>query len=241
MSSRSGRCGSPVASSRFIPTAPALATSRAVRAASSGPSPYPASTSAVTGTLTPAAIRRTTPSISSREMRCPSGDPNVKAIPALVVAIAPNPDSSNTRALATSQAFGSRRICAPRCMTRNASAFAFCLSISMTNLRETPRTRQRHRLCGAGSETGLSKPKGPGQAEPSSAVPPLINHQTNAVKKRELLIPTPSMAQSYCDLFVLRPRITLPALSVPRSHPAPATKPSPHPLPRPVPSPPLQG
>src|SRR5579864_5527450 len=52
-------------------------------------------------------------------------------MPALVVAIAPNPAFSKMRALATSQAFGSTRIF-PRCIARKAFAFDFCSSILMT-------------------------------------------------------------------------------------------------------------
>ena len=52
--------------------APALITPRAVSAAASGVAPYPASMSAVTGTRTLDAMRRTTASISPRLMRSPS-------------------------------------------------------------------------------------------------------------------------------------------------------------------------
>src|ERR1700687_6072786 len=70
------------------------------------------------------AIRATTASISSREIFSPSGYPNAKAIPALVVAIALMPASSKIRALATSHAFDSSRTLGPRCMARKAPALA---------------------------------------------------------------------------------------------------------------------
>src|SRR5579864_771252 len=109
-----------------MPTAPASITSRAVRAASSGLGPYPASTSAVTGTCTAPAISAIAAIIRSAGIFCPSGSPCAKATPALVVARAGNPASSMMRELATSHTFASTSGFLPRCNALSASAFFFC-------------------------------------------------------------------------------------------------------------------
>src|SRR5258705_4010152 len=112
-----------------MPTAPAASTPRAVSAAASGLAPYPPSTSAETGRSTAAAIRRTMSSISSREMRCPSGYPSANATPALEVAIARAPVPPISIALATSQALGRMRRVGPEWRLRRVWALARCASM----------------------------------------------------------------------------------------------------------------
>ncbi len=52
----------------------------------------------------------------------PSAAPRLKAIPALVVAIAANPACSRSRAEPRSQAFGRMKPAPARCIARNAAA-----------------------------------------------------------------------------------------------------------------------
>ena len=63
------------ASSMLAPTAPSSTARATVRPTSSAVSPYPASRSAVTGTLTAATMRPTCSSIVSRSSAPPSGTP----------------------------------------------------------------------------------------------------------------------------------------------------------------------
>ena len=110
-----------------MPAAPASITARTVAATSSAdPSPYPLSTSAVTGTVTARTMRRITPIISSRSSRSPSDFPIVHDTAALVVAIACAPASSITRALAASHALGSTSGLWS-CSRRNSAAFSACV------------------------------------------------------------------------------------------------------------------
>src|SRR6266566_7903945 len=79
--------------------------------------------SAVTGTVTAAAILATCAIISSRVSRWPSGRPSDQATPPLVVAIASAPASAISAALPASQAFG-RVSVLPECNARSLSALA---------------------------------------------------------------------------------------------------------------------
>src|SRR6267378_3762905 len=71
-------------------------------------------------------------------MPSPSGWPRETIIPALDVATAGKPASSNTRALATSHAFGRMRIFLPRWSRRNVSAFV-AWSVSRPSPLRLPR------------------------------------------------------------------------------------------------------
>ena len=112
------------ASSILAPTAPSSTARATVRPTSSAVSPYPASRSAVTGTLTAATMRPTCSSIVSRSSAPPSGTPQDQAMPALVVAMAGKPTCSRMRAEPASQAFGSTKP-GPACRARRAAALSF--------------------------------------------------------------------------------------------------------------------
>src|SRR5450631_2908302 len=69
-------------------------------------------------------------SISDPSM-VPSAAPRLKAIPALVVAIAANPACSSIRAEPPSQAFGRMKPAPGRCIARNAAARFGVAEVSM--------------------------------------------------------------------------------------------------------------
>ena len=69
-------------------------------------------------------------SISDLSM-VPSAAPRLKAIPALVVAIAANPACSSIRAEPPSQAFGRMKPAPGRCIARNAAARFGVAEVSM--------------------------------------------------------------------------------------------------------------
>src|SRR5580698_9399809 len=109
-------------SSMFTPTAPARTTAVRVAATVPGDSPYPASMSADTGTVTAAAIRLITAAARSAPKSAPSGTPSDQATPALVVAIACAPADAIATAEATSQALASSSGSPRRCRPANSPA-----------------------------------------------------------------------------------------------------------------------